>query len=118
MASARPVVSTCLAGIPELVVDGQTGILAAPSDSTALSEALERLLRDAELRLRFGDAGRARIEQHFRIEQTVAPLVEMLERSCSRRAVGDVSVSPASSVAGTRSVTFTIRLVKRLQSRI
>ena len=93
MASARPVVSTRLAGIPELVVDGETGILVSPGDSTALADALEQLLRDPELRLRYGRAGRARIEQHFRIEQTVAPLIEMLERSCSRRPAGDVSDS-------------------------
>ena len=93
MASARPVVSTRLAGIPELVVDGETGMLVSPGDSTALAHALEQLLRDPELRLRFGHAGRARIEQHFRIEQTVAPLMEMLERSCSRRPAGDVSAS-------------------------
>jgi glycosyltransferase involved in cell wall biosynthesis len=103
MASAQPVVSTCLAGIPELVVDGQTGLLAPPGDSTALAHALEQLLRDPELRLRFGDAGRARIEQHFRIEQTVAPLVEMLERSCSRRPAGDVSVSRSPLLAATES---------------
>ena len=103
MASARPVVSTRLAGIPELVVDGQTGILAPPGDSTALAHALEQLLRDPELRLRFGDAGRARIEQHFRIEQTVAPLVQMLERSCSRRPVGDVSVSRSAATESGRS---------------
>ena len=103
MASARPVVSTRLAGIPELVADGQTGMLAPPGDSTALAQALEQLLRDPELRLRFGHAGRARIEQHFRIEQTVAPLIEMLERSCSRRPTGDVSDSRSASVAGTKS---------------
>ena len=103
MASARPVVSTRLAGIPELVVDGQTGMLAPPGDSTALAHALEQLLRDPELRLRFGHAGRARIEQHFRIEQTVAPLMEMLERSCSRRPAGDVSVSRSALLAATES---------------
>ena len=103
MASARSVVSTRLAGIPELVVDGQTGMLVPPGDSTALSQALEQLLRDPELRFRFGHAGRARIEQHFRIEQTVAPLVEMVERSCSRRPAGDVSDSQSASVAGTKS---------------
>ena len=103
MASARPVVSTRLAGIPELVVDGQTGMLAPPGDSTALAHALEQLLRHPELRLRFGDAGRARIEQDFRIEQTVAPLIEMLERSCSRRPAGDVSVSRSSLLAATES---------------
>src|SRR6476646_2014486 len=104
MASARPVVSTCLAGIPELVVDGQTGMLVPPGDSTVLAQALEQLLRDPELRLRLGDAGRARIEQYFRIEQTVAPLLEMLERSCSRRPAGDVSASrPATESSGPAS---------------
>jgi glycosyltransferase involved in cell wall biosynthesis len=96
MASARPVVSTRLAGIPELVVDGQTGMLAQPGDSTALAEALEQLLRDAELRLRFGHAGRQRIEQHFRVEQTVAPLVEMLEDAVrNHRNMDFQSVRPA-----------------------
>ena len=109
MASARPVVSTRLAGIPELVVDGQTGMLAPPGDSTALAHALEQLLRDPELRLRFGHAGRARIEQHFRIEQTVAPLMEMLERSCSRRPAGDASVSRSSLLAGTESSHVALR---------
>src|SRR5215211_1813114 len=103
MASARPVVSTRLAGIPELVMDGQTGILAPPSDSTALAQTLEQLLRDPELRLRFGDAGRARIEQYFRIEQTVVPLMEMLEQSCSRRSTGDVRVSRSPVPAATES---------------
>jgi glycosyltransferase involved in cell wall biosynthesis len=79
MASARPVVSTRLAGIPELVVDGETGMLAPPGDSTALAHALEQFLRDPGLRLRFGDAGRSRTEKHFRIEQTVAPLMELVE---------------------------------------
>ena len=103
MASARPVVSTRLAGIPELVVDGQTGMLALPGDSAALAQTLEQLLRDPELRLRFGHAGRARIEQHFRIEQTVAPLVQLLERSCSRRPAGDVSVSRSAAESSRRA---------------
>jgi len=103
MASARPVVSTRLAGIPELVVDGQTGILAPPGDSTAIAHALEQLLRDAELRSRFGQAGRGRIEQHFRIEQTVAPLIEMLERSCDRRCEADVSGSRSAVRTSTQS---------------
>src|SRR5262249_36368794 len=74
MASARPVVSTRLAGISESVIDGETGLLVSPADTTALTEALQKLLCDRELRVRYGCAGRARIEQHFRIEHTVAPL--------------------------------------------
>src|SRR6059058_1080842 len=79
MASARPVVSTRLAGIPELVMGGQTGVLVSPEDTFALTQALEQLLRDTELRLRYGRAGRARIEQHFRIEDTVTPLLRLIE---------------------------------------
>ncbi len=81
MAAARPVVSTRLAGIPESVVDGETGMLVSPEDTMALAEALGRLIEDAKLRLHYGRAGRARIEQHFRIEHTVGPLVELLQRT-------------------------------------
>src|SRR6184192_79211 len=93
MASARPVVSTRLAGIPELMIDGETGLLVSPADTTALTEALQKLLCDRELRVRYGCAGRARIERHFRIEHTVAPLLKLFEQGCSRRSVGDVHAS-------------------------
>ena len=93
MASARPVVSTRLAGIPELMIDGETGLLVSPADTAALTEALQKLLCDRELRGRYGCAGRARIEQHFRIEHTVAPLLKLFEQGCSRRPVGDVHAS-------------------------
>ena len=117
MASARPVVSTRLAGIPELVVHGETGILISPSDTAALVNALQQLLLDPDLRLRFGRAGRARIEQHFKIENTVAPLLEMLERSCSRRPAGGVRAShpptPSSGAAGSEAVTTIAYLIDR-----
>ena len=103
MASARSVVSTRLAGIPELVVQDETGILVSPGDTSALTNALEQLLRDPGLRIRYGQAGRARIQEHFRIEQTLAPLIEMFERSCSRRHAGDVNVSRSGSLAETKS---------------
>jgi glycosyltransferase involved in cell wall biosynthesis len=81
MAAARPVLSTRLAGIPESVVDRETGLLVPPADTTALTEALGRLIEDAKLRSQYGRAGRARIEQSFRIEHTVRPLIELLQRS-------------------------------------
>jgi glycosyltransferase involved in cell wall biosynthesis len=82
MSAARPVVSTRLAGIPELVVHEETGFLVQPGDMMALVEALEQLIQNPELRLRYGRAGRMRIEQHFRIEQTIRPLIELLQRTC------------------------------------
>jgi glycosyltransferase involved in cell wall biosynthesis len=84
MAAARPVVSTRLAGIPELVAHGETGLLVAPGDTSALAQALEKLIRNPELRLHYGRAGRARIEQHFRIEHTVAPLLQLFETASTK----------------------------------
>jgi glycosyltransferase involved in cell wall biosynthesis len=81
MAAARPVVSTRLAGIPESVVHGETGLLVPPEDTMALAEALSLLIEDAKLRLHYGRAGRARIEQHFRIERTVVPLINLFEKT-------------------------------------
>src|ERR1044071_9500204 len=81
MAAARPVVSTRLAGIPVSVVHGETGLLVPPEDTMALAEALSRLIQDAKLRLHYGRAGRERVEQHFRIDHTVAPLIELFEKT-------------------------------------
>ncbi len=76
MASRKPVVSTTVAGIPELVAANETGILVAPRDARALAAALKGLIRDEAERAAFGDAGRARIEQHFTIARTINPLLE------------------------------------------
>jgi glycosyltransferase involved in cell wall biosynthesis len=81
MASARPVVSTTLAGIPESVVDKETGLLVPAGESWLFAEALETLCRAPALRARYGSAGRARVEQNFQVEITVRPLIEMLSRN-------------------------------------
>ena len=88
MACARPVVSTRLAGIPETVVDGKTGFLVAPGDISALANALEKLLRNRDLRAQFGAAGKTRIEKHFQIQTTIAPLLDLfgqLKRNSTTR---------------------------------
>jgi glycosyltransferase involved in cell wall biosynthesis len=78
MASGKAVVSTTTAGIPELVASNETGLLVPPNDSRALSGAIATLIDDADLRARFGRAGRGRIEQHFTIEKTIEPLIDRL----------------------------------------
>jgi glycosyltransferase involved in cell wall biosynthesis len=83
MASARPVVSTTLAGIPESVIDRETGLLVPAGESGLFADALETLCRDGELRARYGAGGRARVEQHFQVETTVQPLVELLPKSAT-----------------------------------
>jgi glycosyltransferase involved in cell wall biosynthesis len=106
MASACPVVSTRLAGIPELVADGETGVLVSPGDTSALTEALAQFLCNREMRLRYARAGRTRIEQHFRIEHTVAPLLKLFEtavKSPQRRAAQPPS--PYSGAPESKSAT-------------
>jgi glycogen synthase len=61
MAHGRPVVATAVGGLAELVADGETGLLVPPRDQRALRVALDRLLGDADLRRRMGEAGRDRI---------------------------------------------------------
>jgi glycosyltransferase involved in cell wall biosynthesis len=75
MASEMPVVSTTVAGIPELVANGKTGLLVPPRDAPALADAMERVARDESLCNDFGRAGRWRIEQEFTIEKTIEPLL-------------------------------------------
>jgi glycosyltransferase involved in cell wall biosynthesis len=80
MASGRAVVSTTMAGIPEAVVDKETGLLVPPSESGLFADALEVLCKDSELRAQYGSAGRTRIEQHFQIETTAQPLLELFKK--------------------------------------
>jgi len=62
MSAGVPVVTTPVAGIPELVRDGETGLLAAPGDADALATAITSLLRDSALRARIATTGRAATE--------------------------------------------------------
>jgi glycosyltransferase involved in cell wall biosynthesis len=76
MTSGKPVVSTTIAGIPELVAKDETGLLVPPRDPDALAAALSRLFRDEKLRAELGRAGRERIEEQFTIEKTIEPLLQ------------------------------------------
>lgn len=79
MAAGRPVVSTRVAGIPELVANEETGILVDRGDVQGFSRALFRLLADHELRMRFGMAGRKRLEACFKVERTSGELKQHFE---------------------------------------
>jgi glycosyltransferase involved in cell wall biosynthesis len=69
MAMALPVVATAVGGVPELVLDGETGVLVAAANPCALADALSRVLAlNSAERRRMGDAGRARVEDHFSFE--------------------------------------------------
>jgi glycosyltransferase involved in cell wall biosynthesis len=65
MAHGRPVVASAVGGLKELVMDGETGLVVPPRDPVALRQALERLLRDHDLRRKLGSAGRERARERF-----------------------------------------------------
>jgi glycosyltransferase involved in cell wall biosynthesis len=65
MAAGLPVVSTRAGGTPEVVVDGETGLLAGPGDAQALGDAMLRMARDPVMRVAMGEAGRRRALEEF-----------------------------------------------------
>jgi glycosyltransferase involved in cell wall biosynthesis len=69
MACGRPVVTTAIAGIPELVVHGRTGLVVPPGRSDLIADALAEIATDPALRRRLGEAARSAVlEQHQRAE--------------------------------------------------
>jgi len=69
MVLSKPVVASRVGGVPESVVDGETGLLVPAEQADPLAAALERCLTDASLRERLGKAGRLRVEVFFGAEQ-------------------------------------------------
>ncbi len=74
LALERPVVATSVGGIPEIVVDGETGILAPAGDPDALAAAVLRLLQDPELAQRLAAAGRQLVSQQYTVEAQASAL--------------------------------------------
>jgi glycosyltransferase involved in cell wall biosynthesis len=77
MAAGRPVIGTAVGGTPELIVDGETGLLVPRRDPAALAGAVERLLTDPALAARLGAAARQRVESRFAPEVSVDRLVAL-----------------------------------------
>lgn len=69
MASSLPVIATQVGGIPELVIDGETGLLVPPDDVPKLAEALGQVLNSESLRRCLGQAGRQRVERNFILQR-------------------------------------------------
>jgi len=69
MIFSLPVVATNWRGLPDIVVDGETGFLVPPKDAKSIAERLERLISDPDLRRTMGAAGRKRYEENFTVEK-------------------------------------------------
>ncbi len=84
MSAGLPVVTTPVGAIPELVLADETGLLVPPGSAPALAAALAALIEGPALRLKFGTAARARVEQHFRIEGMAARFAGFYRRLAAR----------------------------------
>ena len=77
-AAELPLVATAVAGIPEIVKDGETGLVVPRDDAVALTRALRTLVGDHDLRVRLGRAARQLVDRQFDAERNAASLVELL----------------------------------------
>lgn len=66
---SKPCIGARAGGIPEVIEDKKTGILCEPNDVKSLSDALIKLLRDENLRILMGNAGKERLEKEFSFER-------------------------------------------------
>jgi glycosyltransferase involved in cell wall biosynthesis len=85
MALEKPVVASRVNGIPEVVADGEAGLLVPPRDPHALAEAAARLLRDQALARRMGQAGRGRVLARFTVEAMAGKTMALYEEILARK---------------------------------
>jgi len=78
MATGLPVASTNIGGIPEMVVENETGFLVQPGDAAAMADAIERLFNDHSSAARLGHSGYERARALFSIEKNVRELCALL----------------------------------------
>jgi glycosyltransferase involved in cell wall biosynthesis len=81
MASGRPVVATRVGCLPEIVEDGQTGILVEPKDAPDLASALSRFFNNGKLIESMGEKGRARVEKYFNLPDFVSKTESVYEQA-------------------------------------
>ncbi|NOY53563.1 MAG: glycosyltransferase family 4 protein [Deltaproteobacteria bacterium] len=86
-ASGKAVVATTVGGIPDVVVDGKTGILIPPGEPSLLAEAMLRLLNDPGLRLRMGENARRRIGEKFDAGTMVDEIVAVYDLCLKQKGI-------------------------------
>ncbi len=94
MSAGLPVVASALSGIPELVIDGSSGLTVPPGDAAAIATALRRLHDDPALRGRLGAAARDRVVAEFDVDRNAGRLIERF------RAVAGVGAGGGAASSG------------------
>jgi glycosyltransferase involved in cell wall biosynthesis len=91
MATGLPVIITPVGAIPEIVRDGQTGLLIPGRDPAALAAAVERVQTDATLRTRLIAHGRAHVEEHFDAEKNTQRMLAAIKLLVDQRQAPQLS---------------------------
>jgi len=79
MATGLPVISTAIGGIPEMVVENETGVLVPAGDAGALARAIEKVIVDLSFARHLGEQGQKRARELFSIENNVRSLIRLFE---------------------------------------
>jgi len=87
MASSLPIIATQVGGIPELVTDGENGLLVSPGDPVALAGAIKRLVDNPEEAWQMGEYGRDRMEQRFTVERKISETEKLCGLLLKRSAI-------------------------------
>ena len=119
MALGIPVVTTAVSGIPELVIDGVTGVVVEPGDPEDLAAGLQRVIEDPEAARKRAAGGLAKVSAEFDIADSAAAMASLLSASWSgtdRRAVGPAARTlaprrPSSSGRGSGRISIMPRVV-------
>jgi glycosyltransferase involved in cell wall biosynthesis len=85
MRAGLPVVATDVGGVQESVVDGVTGFVIPRGDTAHLRECMHKLIIDADLRVRMGEAGRTHYENNFTFDHLVKKTTKLYEVVLERR---------------------------------
>ena len=80
MACGKPIVATTAGGMPEVVRNGETGLLVPPREHEAMAAAIVTLLTDEPMRRAMGTAGEARVQEHFSAERMVQDTLALYRR--------------------------------------
>ncbi|MDH5545602.1 MAG: TIGR03088 family PEP-CTERM/XrtA system glycosyltransferase [Gammaproteobacteria bacterium] len=84
MASGLPIVATSVGGNPELIDDGNTGLLVPSNNPSAMTAAIDSYLKDKALLKQHGKAGRARVERLFSMDAMIANYMKVYDELCGR----------------------------------
>jgi glycosyltransferase involved in cell wall biosynthesis len=89
MAAGRPVIATRVGGLPDLIAEGETGLLVPPGDPGGLAVAVLRLLQDPEAACRMGQRARAMVRERFSVHRLIAAMENLYHQLLAQKGIAN-----------------------------